>query len=427
MLLDIKPEDKRKLGIIIKHYRKNVYSQTYKLDWKVNNFIKDRYGNTICSVQTLNMIESGKGIKDDIVYDILLRKLNLKYNYEKDIGNITRKYGKKLVTYIELYDTEEVLKICEEYRNELAPYQKYIIERYYIYAIQKIKKFHESTEQFHKNEIQILKRFFPIYDKYIKMALLDVIFNYYFNHEELKKVEAICNRLELHKNPYIKNQCNLAYLKIRQKRYYEAVILTDHIEKCYTETNNYRGIIEALHIKINIITYIQPQDQKLYENEQEKKIKKYKKYLSKRMLAVIYYNMGLCYIERGDFEKAYDYFLRVLEMKKIICVKAAFHLNYVCTVLNWEVPKIELTSKDRQEESEEFLKLYHFYEMKQENKSPEELEMYVMKELMPIIKNNNDDKAYKIFEQEIMLCSKKTGNKQIFYNYKRIGKRLKYD
>lgn len=73
--LKINDSDKKKIGYLIHLYRTQQFKHLSQ-----NSFLLNEYNEPICTRQTLSKIEQGVIIKNDSIYEELLKKVNLKFN-----------------------------------------------------------------------------------------------------------------------------------------------------------------------------------------------------------------------------------------------------------------------------------------------------------------------------------------------------------
>ena len=70
--LKINDSDKKKIGYLIHLYRTQQFKHLSQ-----NSFLLNEYNEPICTRQTLSKIEQGIIIKNDSIYEELLKKVNL--------------------------------------------------------------------------------------------------------------------------------------------------------------------------------------------------------------------------------------------------------------------------------------------------------------------------------------------------------------
>lgn len=139
-------EDKIYIGMLVKHYRRAMYDKTKSSRWTQKGFIYDNYGTKICSEKTLGLIENGIPIKNDIIYEELLHKFNIKYDFIYSIHSINlSRCSKDLLLAIEKYDSNTISDITKNIIRVLNKgFHNYVFFHEYLQFYMMIQDYYNS-------------------------------------------------------------------------------------------------------------------------------------------------------------------------------------------------------------------------------------------------------------------------------------------
>lgn len=357
-LLDILEEDKTKLGKIIKYYRTNDYKINNPNFWSINDFIEDDNGY-ICSNTTLSSIENGEIIKDNDIYDKLLKKLNLKYNYKKDLSLLHNKYSSIIEEQFENFVEKDILMdSIKKYIDELKPYGEYVIEKEYIIALNFLEKNIYQMSTYEYNKLMDLLYIFPVgiqgilianLLQYLSMTHLPTTIK-----ENLKKYNIKSKR------------ANLKYAWIVMyyvRNYYKAISIAFPIIKYYEEFlyDNENAMIEVDTFKIFFITATNSEEWNEFSNDFfNRVIQDLEKNKSTKLHAL--HNIGLTAMMKEEYEFAYKVFKIVVEDGSFDFFPIAFQMNIASILSNNEIPKKAIDKNyDRSKYGEGHNRIYEYY------------------------------------------------------------------
>ncbi|WP_077369617.1 hypothetical protein [Anaerosalibacter sp. Marseille-P3206] len=419
VFLDIPNDHKMKLGLVIKFYRTNYYKESHPDSWGINDFVKDDE-EYICSPTTLSAIENTKIIKNDDIYDELLKKLGLEYNYEKDLSVIHEKFHKKIIDAFENYNDELLNNLIIDYTKALTPYENFVLEKELIYVINLIQNFLTvDLEEDIKKCLELL----PIYESSIQLILADRIHSYFYNFGNLKDLEEINQVVSLQNIKSLRLQCNYINTLIRKKYYLEATENLLKVQKIYMEKDNILGLLRTYSIKLDLIDEMKSNE---WNDEVKQILPLFKKHIhkDKKQIIIYIYNTAIGYLKRKEYEFAFELLLFVLNESKELFLPTAIYLNVISTITGIDVP-LEAKEANYNEENypDVFNVIYKFYLLKNSNASFEELENYIFKKIRPIFIYMSDDSLYNTFRIELERCVKITGHNHFLYRYNRIRRR----
>lgn len=417
--LDIPEDDKIKLGKIINYYRVNVYKERYPDSWSINNFVQGEYGN-ICSSTTLSQIENGVIIKDNDIYDEILNKLGQKYNYEKNLSDIHKAYGEKIIYNFENYKDTAVTSLIKDYIVELNPYKNYIFEKEFIYALEFSLK---TVNMEMKSNVNKLLKLFSIYPASIRILIADRINSYIYNFGDSNEKRKSHKVFKLYKSNSYRLKTNRIYTLLRKKYYYKAMLSLLELQNYYEKENNILGQLRIYSIKLILLEEIGSTE---WFNEVDQVLPIFKEHLEKDNEQIITYihNIAIGCTNRKKYNLALELFVLVLKYSSRLYLPTAIYVNQICTITGDSIPSIANCGEYNSEDYPEvFNIIYRFYLLKNDNTSASELEEYIFKSIRPIFNEFSDDSLYNIFKLELEKCIEVTGHSNLLYKYNRIRRR----
>ena len=140
--LKINDSDKKKIGYLIHVYRTQQFKHLSQ-----NSFLLNEYNEPICTRQTLSKIEQGVIIKNDSIYEELLKKMNLKFNTDYCIEKfLPTSIFSDLLNACDYYNLEKLISISESYIKQLNPFKEYIFFHEYYECFKWIYTYYSSFE-----------------------------------------------------------------------------------------------------------------------------------------------------------------------------------------------------------------------------------------------------------------------------------------
>lgn len=418
-LIEITDGQKRKLGSIINYYRITYYKENNPDAWSINNFVREGK-DLICSPSTLSAIENNKVIKDTDIYDKLPIKLGQEYNYQKDLTNLHEAYQHKLITAFEQYDSDATNKLIDDYILDLAPYRHYIFEKE-VYTVLKIMK-----EKLTTNSDKIVDKvvhLFEIYGSGIQIVLSSIIYSYFYNYKTLSDLEDLDAKLGLTDSQSLRLQSLKIHTLIRKKYFFEATKNLLRILMLYEESNHFIGYLHASSLKLHLLVEINSDE---WTEEVSKILPVFKANIEnyKDSIVLFIYNIAMGYLKREEYVLANELLIFILNNTENFYLPTAIYINMISTILDKPVPKIASRTINNEEfYSEPFIKIYGFYERKNKNTPPIELEDYIIREIYPLFHDMSDASLYDAFRLELEKCIAITGHNHLLYNYNRIRRR----
>lgn len=238
--LKINDSDKKKIGYLIHVYRTQQFKHLSQ-----NSFLLNEYNEPICTRQTLSKIEQGVIIKNDSIYEELLKKMNLKFNTDYCIEEfLPTSIFSDLLNACDYYNLEKLISISESYIKQLNPFKEYIFFHEYYECFKWIYTYYSSFElpTLQSTEYIILLK--NIINSNLYEVMMDLVFKkrtisgiYDFSYFDFKNSNSMINR---------GNHMMILY---NQSKLSEMLDYCQDLEEEYTSKNNYIRLLDIYSLK----------------------------------------------------------------------------------------------------------------------------------------------------------------------------------
>lgn len=238
--LKINDSDKKKIGYLIHLYRTQQFKHLSQ-----NSFLLNEYNEPICTRQTLSKIEQGVIIKNDSIYEELLKKVNLKFNTDYCIEEfLPTSIFSDLLNACDYYNLEKLISISESYIKQLNPFKEYIFFHEYYECFKWIYTYYSSFKlpTLQSTEYIILLK--SIINSNLYEVMMDLVFKkrtisgiYDFSFFDFKNSNSMINR---------GNHMMILY---NQSKLSEMLDYCQDLEKEYSGKNNYIRLLDIYSLK----------------------------------------------------------------------------------------------------------------------------------------------------------------------------------
>lgn len=238
--LKINDSDKKKIGYLIHLYRTQQFNHLSQ-----NSFLLNEYNEPICTRQTLSKIEQGVIIKNDSIYEELLKKVNLKFNTDYCIEEfLPTSIFSDLLNACDYYNLEKLISISESYIKQLNPFKEYIFFHEYYECFKWIYTYYSSFElpTLQSTEYIILLK--NIINSNLYEVMMDLVFKkrtisgiYDFSYFDFKNSNSMINR---------GNHMMILY---NQSKLSEMLDYCQDLEEEYSSKNNYIRLLDIYSLK----------------------------------------------------------------------------------------------------------------------------------------------------------------------------------
>ena len=238
--LKINDSDKKKIGYLIHLYRTQQFKHLSQ-----NSFLLNEYNEPTCTRQTLSKIEQGVIIKNDSIYEELLKKVNLKFNTDYCIEEfLPTSIFSDLLNACDYYNLEKLISISESYIKQLNPFKEYIFFHEYYECFKWIYTYYSSFElpTLQSTEYIILLK--NIINSNLYEVMMDLVFKkrtisgiYDFSYFDFKNSNSMINR---------GNHMMILY---NQSKLSEMLDYCQDLEEEYSSKNNYIRLLDIYSLK----------------------------------------------------------------------------------------------------------------------------------------------------------------------------------
>lgn len=238
--LKINDSDKKKIGYLIHLYRTQQFKHLSQ-----NSFLLNEYNEPICTRQTLSKIEQGVIIKNDSIYEELLKKVNLKFNTDYCIEEfLPTSIFSDLLNACDYYNLEKLISISESYIKQLNPFKEYIFFHEYYECFKWIYTYYSSFELPTLQSTEYIISLKNIINSNLYEVMMDLVFKkrtisgiYDFSYFDFKNSSSMINR---------GNHMMILY---NQSKLSEMLDYCQDLEKEYSSKNNYIRLLDIYSLK----------------------------------------------------------------------------------------------------------------------------------------------------------------------------------
>lgn len=238
--LKINDSDKKKIGYLIHLYRTQQFKHLSQ-----NFFLLNEYNEPICTRQTLSKIEQGVIIKNDFIYEELLKKVNLKFNTDYCIEEfLPTSIFSDLLNACDYYNLEKLISISESYIKQLNPFKEYIFFHEYYECFKWIYTYYSSFELPTLQSTEYIISLKNIINSNLYEVMMDLVFKkrtisgiYDFSYFDFKNSNSMINR---------GNHMMILY---NQSKLSEMLDYCQDLEEEYSSKNNYIRLLDIYSLK----------------------------------------------------------------------------------------------------------------------------------------------------------------------------------
>lgn len=244
-------EDKIYIGVLVKHYRRAMYDKTKSSRWTQKGFIYDNYGTKICSEKTLGLIENGIPIKNDMIYEELLHKFNIKYDFTYSIHSINlSRCSKDLLLAIENYDSNTISDITKNIIRVLNKgFHNYVFFHEYLQFYMMIQDYYNSKKLLNANQISLIMNISNYIDSEMKEILIDLVCKTKFRNDDYD-----CSDINLESMHSSINKMNYILYLIHHNQILKTNRLLHDLCLTYKSSKNYIRLIDVFTIQLSLCT-----------------------------------------------------------------------------------------------------------------------------------------------------------------------------
>lgn len=377
MLIDIPNDEKIIIGKAIEFTRK-------QQNTTINTLIEG-----VCAKQTYYKIQK-EVISESEIYDVLLNKLNLFYDYEcKSIVSCEGLWNAFLKQDWTQFNIEK-----KSIRSKLNK------EEIHGFILKNVLDMIEN-----KIDLKIVKELLPLISEEMQEILSYFVLKFLYAEDIQSDSDLSYLKMET-----FLNQKEYLYLLIKLERYYEATTLCNYL---LSET---KGEIHYLTLiaKLFIIQAIEP----IHFDECCEAIMKDEFYIPDSDSAYLFmYTAGMFYYTHTNYEKAWSYLSKACIQSKYR-IPGLLFLYHMETITGHKLPHRYIDEVCECPTEDIFMLLFHYYQMKYRNETYDILEDYLWEHCRYIIlKSYPQEIARRIIHDELYWIASKTGDKKRYYQF----------
>ena len=363
-----------------------------------NEYTLSRFCESICTINTLKRIESGECSRSQEIYDELLAKLNLRFDYFVEIDNAVESIVMQLYEEIEYFRTDKIANLCRKALRILDHVKEYV---YY----SELYDLFYDTYLYYKSDIEIsLKKMdhYILITEYLNPVFHALCKRIIFTRACLETVnqfdvyKEVIEKLDLLNTDQLSMKSLMMYYFYITKQYFALKRLIDELEVEYKAKANYCRLLDVYSYGFLLHSLTDHQYRKKYydsimEIVRTQTIPDIKK-------SEIYSNFGVGLHIEGNYRDSLTAFKKMLQYSDYIYLP---HLLYIADCqrhlnLRIDIPKID--ERVLRKNSEGLQMMYHYYRSFYEVDSALR-QNFLVKKIAPILK---DDKLISIFRYEML-------------------------
>lgn len=255
----INDQDKKFIGILIKHYRVKNFRINADCFWTQDNFIYTSDRIKICSRKTLSLIEQGNITTHNSIYENLLNNIGYRYCFDITYNSLgLESISKQLYDAVCFYKIDTILELTNLLISKLKKYNGYIILNEYLLIFQIIQNYYNSFKLPSEEDINFILLIQDFIDANVKEILIDLVFKakvraelFVFNYYDFSQSTSTMNRINYILSFIYSNKTNTA------------IRLMNALKTELTLTNNTIRLIDILNIQISLYNDSEYDDYKL--------------------------------------------------------------------------------------------------------------------------------------------------------------------
>ncbi len=401
MRLDITKEEKRKLGKMIKGLR---------LDADLTQLQLVKMSRFPTSTRSLISLEKGNLIRNDEVYDALLEVFALSHCYDEKVLERLHQMVKEIFQAYCDYDVMAYHRLCWDLISQFDCECDYVEVQFTVEAVKCIADLFTSKECISRKEFFFLYFNFDCFHDELKMIIGDALFMHEYQHNHDNATLA-----DIYELVHSLNDClytrfcivSILYLVDKRKDYLNAYLLLLRLEKAEAKRNNENEHVHfaILQWKANIEVFILPLSFEERIEQCEQLIEQH--CFSTKELVRYYNNTSGGFYQLKNYEKARDYLKKSLQLPNEFLLPQLIWYYNMHYYVDKTLPMYRAV--DVSNCSEQLQVCWHYFVLKQTGADACTLENYIIKTLLPYLKNLSSEFA-KVYFMQLSDLVKETRN-----------------
>lgn len=398
--LKINDSDKKKIGYLIHVYRTQQFKHLSQ-----NSFLLNEYNEPICTRQTLSKIEQGVIIKNDSIYEELLKKVNLKFNTDYCIEEfLPTSIFSDLLNACDYYNLEKLISISESYVKQLNPFKEYIFFHEYYECFKWIYTYYSSFELPTLQSTEYIISLKNIINSNLYEVMMDLVFKkrtisgiYDFSYFDFKNSNSMINR---------GNHMMILY---NQSKLSEMLDYCQDLEEEYSIKNNYIRLLDIYSLKGFAFSNTEKEKFEKLVSQINHTVEAHNSNISKIKTSQLLKNIGLQAFRIDMYDIAINYFEQYIAMDSPYANIVGIDLCISYQKTN-KINQLKsfIQSKEVYKGDSQYENLLNYFILKYKYQTDNDELSYFIVNKVPIIIDNTMGKYKQFFYEELSMLVEQT-------------------
>ena len=398
--LKINDSDKKKIGYLIHVYRTQQFKHLSQ-----NSFMLNEYNEPICTRQTLSKIEQGVIIKNDSIYEELLKKVNLKFNTDYCIEEfLPTSIFSDLLNACDYYNLEKLISISESYVKQLNPFKEYIFFHEYYECFKWIYTYYSSFELPTLQSTEYIISLKNIINSNLYEVMMDLVFKkrtirgiYDFSYFDFKNSNSMINR---------GNHMMILY---NQSKLSEMLDYCQDLEEEYSIKNNYIRLLDIYSLKGFAFSNTEKEKFEKLVSQINHTVEAHNSNIPKIKTSQLLKNIGLQAFRIDMYDIAINYFEQYIAMDSPYANIVGIDLCISYQKTN-KINQLKsfIQSKEVYKGDSQYENLLNYFILKYKYQTDNDELSYFIVNKVPIIIDNTMGKYKQFFYEELSMLVEQT-------------------
>lgn len=398
--LKINDSDKKKIGYLIHLYRTQQFKHLSQ-----NSFLLNEYNEPICTRQTLSKIEQGVIIKNDSIYEELLKKVNLKFNTDYCIEEfLPTSIFSDLLNACDYYNLEKLISISESYIKQLNPFKEYIFFHEYYECFKWIYTYYSSFELPTLQSTEYIISLKNIINSNLYEVMMDLVFKkrtisgiYDFSYFNFKNSNSMINR---------GNHMMILY---NQSKLSEMLDYCQDLEEEYSIRNNYIRLLDIYSLKGFAFSNTEKEKFEKLVSQINHTVEAHNSNIPKIKTSQLLKNIGLQAFRIDMYDIAINYFEQYIAMDSPYANIVGIDLCISYQKTN-KINQLKsfIQSKEVYKGDSQYENLLNYFILKYKYQTDNDELSYFIVNKVPIIIDNTMGKYKQFFYEELSMLVEQT-------------------
>ena len=398
--LKINDSDKKKIGYLIHLYRTQQFKHLSQ-----NSFLLNEYNEPICTRQTLSKIEQGVIIKNDSIYEELLKKVNLKFNTDYCIEEfLPTSIFSDLLNACDYYNLEKLISISESYVKQLNPFKEYIFFHEYYECFKWIYTYYSSFELPTLQSTEYIISLKNIINSNLYEVMMDLVFKkrtisgiYDFSYFDFKNSNSMINR---------GNHMMILY---NQSKLSEMLDYCQDLEEEYSIKNNYIRLLDIYSLKGFAFSNTEKEKFEKLVSQINHTVEAHNSNIPKIKTSQLLKNIGLQAFRIDMYDIAINYFEQYIAMDSPYANIVGIDLCISYQKTN-KINQLKsfIQSKEVYKGDSQYENLFNYFILKYKYQTDNDDLSYFIVNKVPIIIDNTMGKYKQFFYEELSMLVEQT-------------------